>query len=90
MRHLYLGQQWCHDCHTSCTRLDLVGLCLHCDELVAISDPTGQYRQLLSVPSWTPIVRSPKLPASASQNRGRQTPSSSPVRCAPGSVSVPK
>ena len=40
----YLGQQWCHDCHTPCTRLDLGGPCPHCDEPVAISDITGQPR----------------------------------------------
>jgi hypothetical protein len=40
----YLGQQWCPDCHTPCTRLDLGGLCPHCDEPVAISDIIGQSR----------------------------------------------
>lgn len=40
----YLGQQWCHDCHTPCNRLDLGGLCPHCDEPVAITDITGQPR----------------------------------------------
>lgn len=40
----YLGQQWCHDCHTPCTRLDYGGLCPHCDEPVAISDITEQPR----------------------------------------------
>jgi len=34
----YLGQQWCHDCRTPCTRLDLGGPCPHCNEPVAISD----------------------------------------------------
>jgi hypothetical protein len=41
----YLGQQWCHDCHTPCTRLDLGGLCPHCDEPVAISDIIEQPRK---------------------------------------------
>lgn len=40
----YLGQQWCHDCHTPCTRLDLGALCPHCDEPVAISDIIEQPR----------------------------------------------
>ena len=40
----YLGQQWCHDCHTPCTRLGLGGPCPHCDEPVAISDIIEQPR----------------------------------------------
>lgn len=40
----YLGQQWCHDCHTPCARLDFGGPCPHCDEPVAISDITEQPR----------------------------------------------
>jgi hypothetical protein len=40
----YLGQQWCHDFNAPCTRLDLGGLCPHCDEPVAISDIIGQPR----------------------------------------------
>lgn len=39
-----LGQQWCHDCNTPCARLDLGGLCPHCDEPVAISDIIEQPR----------------------------------------------
>ena len=31
----YHGEQWCHDCNHTCTR---VGLCPHCAEPVAISD----------------------------------------------------
>jgi hypothetical protein len=49
-------------------------------------------------PAVDPNVALAEAPASAFQNRGRQTPSSSSVRCArgsryssaPGSVSVPK
>jgi predicted amidophosphoribosyltransferase len=40
----YLGQQWCHNCHTPCTRLDHGGLCPHCSEPVAISDIIEQFR----------------------------------------------
>jgi hypothetical protein len=39
----YLGQQWCHDCHRPCTRLDLGGLCPHCDEPITISDILDQH-----------------------------------------------
>lgn len=38
-----LGQQWCHDCTRPTVRLDLGGLCPHCDEPVAISDITNQH-----------------------------------------------
>lgn len=38
-----LGQQWCHDCQRPCTRVDLGGLCPHCDEPVAISDILHQH-----------------------------------------------
>src|SRR5215207_8221544 len=31
-----LGEQWCHDCNRPCVRVDLGGLCPHCDEPVAI------------------------------------------------------
>jgi hypothetical protein len=40
----YLGQQWCPNCHTPCTRIDFGGLCPHCDEPVTISDITEQCR----------------------------------------------
>jgi hypothetical protein len=40
----YLGEQWCHDCHTPCARLDFGGLCPHCAEPVAISDILEQPR----------------------------------------------
>jgi hypothetical protein len=40
----HLGQQYCHDCHTPCARLDLGGLCPHCNEPVAISDVIDQSR----------------------------------------------
>lgn len=36
-----LGQQWCHDCNRPRTRLDLGGLCPHCDEPVTITDLIG-------------------------------------------------
>jgi len=36
------GQQWCHDCHQPCRRVDLGGLCPHCDEPVTISDLLDQ------------------------------------------------
>jgi hypothetical protein len=39
----YLGQQWCHDCHRPCTRLDLGALCPHCDEPITISDILEQH-----------------------------------------------
>jgi hypothetical protein len=38
-----LGEQWCHDCNRPCVRVDLGGLCPHCDEPVAISDITNQH-----------------------------------------------
>jgi hypothetical protein len=38
-----LGHQWCHDCHQPCRRVDLGGLCPHCDEPVAISDLLDQH-----------------------------------------------
>jgi hypothetical protein len=38
-----LGQQWCHDCHRPRMRVDLGGLCPHCDEPVAISDILDQH-----------------------------------------------
>jgi hypothetical protein len=38
----YLGQQWCHDCHHPCTRVDLGGHCPHCDEPITISDILDQ------------------------------------------------
>jgi hypothetical protein len=38
-----LGQQWCHDCHRPRTRIDLGGLCPHCDEPITISDITDQH-----------------------------------------------
>jgi hypothetical protein len=38
-----LGQQWCPDCNHPATRVDLGGLCPHCDEPVAISDLTSQH-----------------------------------------------
>jgi hypothetical protein len=37
------AEQWCHDCHRPCTRIDLGGLCPHCDEPVALSDLTNQH-----------------------------------------------
>jgi hypothetical protein len=38
-----LGQQWCHDCHRPRTRLDVGGLCPHCDEPITIQDITDQH-----------------------------------------------
>jgi hypothetical protein len=38
-----LGQQWCHDCNRPRTRLDLGGLCPHCDEPITIQDITDQH-----------------------------------------------
>jgi len=38
----HLGQQWCHDCHRPCHRIDLGGLCPHYDEPIAISDILDQ------------------------------------------------
>ncbi len=39
----HLGQQWCHDCHQPCVRVDFGGLCPHCDEPVTISDILDQH-----------------------------------------------
>ncbi|HZN17182.1 MAG TPA: hypothetical protein VFB84_03180 [Micromonosporaceae bacterium] len=39
----HLGQQWCHDCHQPCLRIDIGGLCPHCDEPVTISDILDQH-----------------------------------------------
>ena len=38
-----LGQQWCPDCNRPAVRLDLGGLCPHCDEPITISDITDQH-----------------------------------------------
>ena len=38
-----LAQQWCHDCNRPRTRVDLGGLCPHCDEPITISDITDQH-----------------------------------------------
>jgi hypothetical protein len=38
-----LGQQWCPDCTHPALRVDLGGLCPHCDEPVTISDLTDQH-----------------------------------------------
>jgi hypothetical protein len=38
-----LGQQWCPDCTHPAVRLDLGGLCPHCDEPITISDITDQH-----------------------------------------------
>jgi hypothetical protein len=40
-----LGQQWCPDCTRPTVRLDLGGLCPHCDEPITISDITDQHPQ---------------------------------------------
>jgi hypothetical protein len=40
-----LGEQWCPDCTRPALRLDLGGLCPHCDEPITISDITDQYPQ---------------------------------------------
>ena len=40
-----LGQQWCPDCTRPAVRLDLGGLCPHCDEPITISDITDQHPQ---------------------------------------------
>lgn len=39
----YLGQQYCHDCHRPCHRVDVGGLCPHCDEPITISDILDQH-----------------------------------------------
>ncbi len=39
----YYGQQWCHDCHQPATRVDLGGLCPHCDEPFAVTDLLDQH-----------------------------------------------
>jgi hypothetical protein len=38
-----LGQQWCHDCNQPRTRVDLGGLCPHCQEPITIRDITDQH-----------------------------------------------
>jgi hypothetical protein len=60
----YLGRQWCHDCRAPAPRLDLSGLCPHCDEPAAINDVIEQSRysqpsQAVNPPSalMTPPVR---------------------------------
>lgn len=40
-----LGEQWCPDCTRPAVRVDLGGLCPHCDEPVTISDITDQHPQ---------------------------------------------
>ena len=40
-----LAQQWCPDCTRPAVRLDLGGLCPHCDEPITISDITDQHPQ---------------------------------------------
>ena len=40
-----LGQQWCPDCNQPAARIDLGGLCPHCDEPITISDITDQHPQ---------------------------------------------
>lgn len=40
----YLGQQWCHDCNTPCTRTGVGGLCPACAEPVAIDDLITQHQ----------------------------------------------
>ena len=39
----YLAQQYCHDCHQPCQRLDLGGLRPHCDEPITITDILNQH-----------------------------------------------
>ncbi len=39
-----LGQQWCHDCNHPRVRVDLGGLCPHCDEPITISDITSRHQ----------------------------------------------
>jgi hypothetical protein len=39
----YLAQQYCHDCHQPCRRLDYGGLCPHCDQPITIQDITDQH-----------------------------------------------
>lgn len=34
----FVGDQYCHDCHTFARRLGAGGPCPHCDELVALTD----------------------------------------------------
>jgi hypothetical protein len=43
----HLGEQWCHECNQPRTRIDIGGLCPHCDEPITISDITGQYQPSL-------------------------------------------
>ena len=39
----YLGQQYCHDCHHPCVRIDLGGLCPTCDTPITIGDILDQH-----------------------------------------------
>jgi hypothetical protein len=34
----YLGQQRCDECHRFCRRIGPGGLCLHCDQPIALAD----------------------------------------------------
>jgi hypothetical protein len=54
----YLGEQWCPDCQRPCRRIDIGGLCPHCEEPVAISDLIDQH-----VPSSTPGPTNPAEPS---------------------------
>lgn len=37
----YYGEQWCPDCQRPCRRIDIGGLCPHCEEPVTITDLLG-------------------------------------------------
>jgi hypothetical protein len=39
----HFGRQWCDDCNRPCLRIDLGGLCPHCNEPVTIGDLTDQH-----------------------------------------------
>jgi hypothetical protein len=40
----YLGEQWCHDCNTPCTRAGVGGLCPACEEPVTVDDLLTQHQ----------------------------------------------
>jgi hypothetical protein len=39
----YWGDQWCHDCHQPCLRVDIGGLCPECEEPVTVRDLLDQH-----------------------------------------------
>ena len=40
----YLGEQWCQDCNTPCTKDGIGGTCPHCEEPVTVDDLLTQHQ----------------------------------------------